>query len=71
MQFSELIDKRRSTRRFTDRKVENDTLRRIMEQAEWTILPRAVSLFCQGRLKVEGRTVRILKPLHLSKECLQ
>ena len=45
--------------------------RRIMEQAEWTILPRAVSLFCQGRLKVEGRTVRILKPLHLSKECLQ
>ena len=33
MQFSELIDKRRSTRRFTDRKVENDTLRRIMEQA--------------------------------------
>lgn len=54
---------------------ENDTpetlQRRIMEQAEWTILPRAVSLFCQGRLKVEGRTVRILKPLHLSKECLQ
>ena len=36
--------------------------RRIMEQAEWVILPRAVSLFCQGRLQVEGRTVRILKP---------
>lgn len=34
--------------------------RRIMEQAEWVLLPRAVSLFCQGRLKVEGRTVRIL-----------
>ncbi len=34
--------------------------RRIMEQAEWVILPQAVSLFCQGRLKVEGRTVRIL-----------
>ena len=34
--------------------------RRIMEQAEWVILPKAVSLFCQGRLKVEGRTVRIL-----------
>lgn len=54
---------------------ENDTpetlQRRIMEQAEWVILPRAVSLFCQGRLKVEGRTVRILKPLNLSKECLQ
>ena len=45
--------------------------RRIMEQAEWVLLPRAVSLFCQGRLKVEGRTVRILKPLNLSKECLQ
>ena len=54
---------------------ENDTpetlQRRIMEEAEWVILPRAVSLFCQGRLKVEDRTVRILKPLNLSKECLQ
>ena len=54
---------------------ENDTpetlQRRIMEQAEWVILPRAVSLFCQGRLKVEGRAVRVLKPLNLSKECLQ
>lgn len=34
--------------------------RRVMEQAEWVILPQAVSLFCQGRLRVEGRTVRIL-----------
>ncbi len=34
--------------------------RRVMEQAEWVILPRAVSLFCQGRLQVEGRTVHIL-----------
>ena len=34
--------------------------RRVMEQAEWIILPRAVSLFCQDRLKVEGRTVHIL-----------
>ena len=34
--------------------------RRIMEQAEWVILPRAVSLFCQDKLKVEGRTVHIL-----------
>ena len=54
---------------------ENDTpetlQRRIMEQAERVLLPRAVSLFCQGRLKVEGRTVRILKPFNLSKECLQ
>ena len=34
--------------------------RRVMEQCEWQLLPQAVSLFCQGRLKVEGRTVRIL-----------
>lgn len=34
--------------------------RRIMEQCEWVLLPRAVSLFCQDRLRVEGRTVRIL-----------
>ena len=34
--------------------------RRIMEQAEWKLLPQAVSLFCQDRLKVEDRTVRIL-----------
>lgn len=33
--------------------------RRIMEQAEWVILPQAVSLFCQGRLQVEGRRVKI------------
>ena len=41
--------------------MENDTpetlQRRIMEQAEWKLLPEAVSLFCQGRLTVEGRTV--------------
>ena len=46
--------------------------RRIMEQAEWVILPRAVSLFCQGRLQVEGRTVRILKrseERRVGKEC--
>lgn len=34
--------------------------RRIMEQAEWKLLPQAVSLFCQNRLRVEGRLVRIL-----------
>ena len=34
--------------------------RRIMEQAEWIILPKAVSLFCQDKLSVEGRTVHIL-----------
>lgn len=35
--------------------------RRIMEECEWKLLPQAVSLFCQGRLKVEGRSVRILE----------
>ena len=35
--------------------------RRIMEQCEWKLLPQAVSLFCQDRLVVEGRTVRILE----------
>ena len=35
--------------------------RRIMEQCEWKLLPQAVSLFCQGRLKVEGRKVTVLE----------
>jgi len=34
--------------------------RRIMEQCEWKILPQAVSLFCQDKLKVEGRVVHIM-----------
>ena len=34
--------------------------RRIMEKAEWKLLPQAVSLFCQDKLKVEGRLVRII-----------
>ena len=33
--------------------------KRIMEQAEWVLLPQAVRLFCQGRLSVEGRHVTI------------
>jgi len=33
--------------------------RRVMEDAEWKILPEAISLFCEGRLKVEGNIVRI------------
>lgn len=36
--------------------------RRIMEQAEWKILPEAVSLFCEGRLEVDGAVVTILPP---------
>ena len=42
---------------------ENDTpetlQKRIMEQAEWKLLPEAVALFCQDRLTVEGRIVKI------------
>lgn len=33
--------------------------KRVMEQAEWKLLPRAAALFCAGRLEVEGRTVHI------------
>ena len=33
--------------------------KRIMEQAEWILLPEAVKLFCQDRISVEGRTVII------------
>ena len=33
--------------------------KRIMEEAEWKLLPEAVRLFCQGRLEVKGRTVII------------
>ena len=33
--------------------------RRIMEEAEWKLLPQAVALFCQDRLSVEGRNVII------------
>jgi len=33
--------------------------RRVMEEAEWKILPEAVSLFCEGRLEVRDRTVHI------------
>ena len=33
--------------------------RRVMEQAEWKILPRAVALFCAKKLRLEGRIVHI------------
>ena len=33
--------------------------RRIMEEAEWKLLPMAVSLFCRDKLRVEGRNVII------------
>ena len=42
---------------------ENDTpetlQKRIMEQAEWKLLPEAVKLFCEDRITVSGRTVII------------
>ena len=31
--------------------------KRIMEEAEWKLLPEAVRLFCEDRLTVDGRTV--------------
>ena len=34
--------------------------KRVMQEAEWLILPRAVSLFCDNKLEVKGRTVRVL-----------
>lgn len=33
--------------------------KRIMEQAEWVLLPQAVKAFCEDRITVEGRTVII------------
>lgn len=35
--------------------------KRVMEEAEWDILPEAVKLFAEGRLMVEGRRV-LIKP---------
>ena len=43
--------------------LENDTpetlQKRIMEEAEWKLLPQAVALFCQNKLTVSGRIVTI------------
>jgi phosphoribosylglycinamide formyltransferase 1 len=36
--------------------------RRVMEQAEWKLLPEAVSLFCENRLEVEDGRVKIKSP---------
>lgn len=42
---------------------DNDTpetlQKRVMQEAEWKLLPRAVSLFCEGRLHIEGERVCI------------
>ena len=37
--------------------------RRVMEEAEWVLLPQAVSLFCEGRLKVTDGKVKIVEPV--------
>lgn len=34
--------------------------KRVMQQAEWIILPKAVSLFCEDKIKVNGHTTEIL-----------
>ena len=43
--------------------LDNDTpetlQKRIMEEAEWHLLPKAVALFCQDRISVSGRRVMI------------
>lgn len=43
---------------------DNDTpetlQKRVMEQAEWEILPEAVKLFAENRLVIEGKRVRIV-----------
>jgi len=36
--------------------------RRIMEEAESVILPRTIKLFCERRLRVDGRIVTVLPP---------
>jgi phosphoribosylglycinamide formyltransferase-1 len=33
---------------------------RVMRQAEWEILPKAVSLFCEGRIKIIGNKTEII-----------
>lgn len=34
--------------------------KRVMEECEWKILPQAVSLFCEGRIKVVGNKTEII-----------
>jgi len=42
---------------------DNDTpevlQRRVMEEAEWVLLPKAIRLLCEDRLETDGRIVRI------------
>ncbi len=34
--------------------------KRVMQECEWKILPKAVSLFCEGRIKVIGNKTQII-----------
>jgi len=34
--------------------------KRVMEEVEWEIFPEAIKLYSEGRLRIEGRRVRIL-----------
>lgn len=34
--------------------------KRVMQECEWKILPKAVSLFCEGRIKVIGNKTKII-----------
>lgn len=34
--------------------------KRVMEECEWKILPQAVSLFCEGRIKIIGNKTEII-----------
>jgi phosphoribosylglycinamide formyltransferase-1 len=33
---------------------------RVMTKAEWELLPKAIKLYSEGRLRIDGRTVRIV-----------
>ena len=35
--------------------------KRIMEQAEWKILPEAVALFCSDKIKISGGKAFVIK----------
>lgn len=35
--------------------------KRVMENCEWKILPKAINLFCNDKLQINGNKVRILK----------
>lgn len=42
---------------------------RVMEEAEWHLLPQAVSLFCQGQIEVCGNQVRC-KPMEQQEDSI-